>query len=83
MPGPRLDPKVRALQLNLEELFKLLGGTPDDRERFFEILKGITTPAQFRLVSQQLATNTILAKQIQGSLRNLQAEAKVTSASKR
>jgi hypothetical protein len=38
----------------MESLIKLLGGTPDDRLRFWEIVKGITTPAQFRAVTKQL-----------------------------
>ena len=46
--------KVSAVQRDLESLIKLLGGTPDDRLRFWEIVKGITTPAQFRLASKQL-----------------------------
>jgi hypothetical protein len=50
---PRIT--VRALQLNLEGLLKLLGGTPDDRLRFWEILKGITTPAQAVLINKQIA----------------------------
>jgi hypothetical protein len=49
-----LKPRVRALQLNVEGLLKLLGGTPDERLRFWEILKGITTPAEFRVAAKQL-----------------------------
>ena len=46
--------KVSAVQRDLESLLKLLGGTPDERLRFWEIVKGITTPAQFRLATKQL-----------------------------
>jgi hypothetical protein len=46
--------KVGAVQRDLESLIKLLGGTPDERLRFWEIIKGITTPAQFKLASKQL-----------------------------
>ena len=49
-----LNPKVRALQLNIEGLLRLLGGTAEERLRFWEIVKGITTPAQFRVASRQL-----------------------------
>jgi hypothetical protein len=46
--------KVRALQLNLEGLFKLLGGSSDDKERFLEIIKGITTPIEIKLINAQI-----------------------------
>ena len=46
--------KVSAVQRDIESLLKLLGGTPDERLRFWEIVKGITTPAQFRLTTKQL-----------------------------
>jgi hypothetical protein len=45
---------TRGVELNLEGLLKLLGGTPDDRERFWERFKGITTPAEARLVDSSL-----------------------------
>lgn len=46
--------KVSAVQRDLESLLKLLGGTADQRLRFWEIVKGITTPAQFRTATSQL-----------------------------
>ena len=46
--------KVSAVQRDLESLIKLLGGTADQRLRFWEIVKGITTPAQFRVATKQL-----------------------------
>jgi hypothetical protein len=46
--------KVSAVQRDLESLIKLLGGTADQRLRFWEIVKGITTPAQFRAATKQL-----------------------------
>ena len=46
--------KVSAVQRDLESLLKQLGGTPDERLRFWEIVKGITTPAQFRTATRQL-----------------------------
>jgi len=58
------NPKTRALALNIEGLFKLLGKTSDDRLRFWEILKGITTPAEFRLVDQQIRTMEVMVSQV-------------------
>src|SRR5437016_9098797 len=54
--GDKRNLKVRvdAVQLNLEALLKLLGGTADDRERFFEIILGITSLAVFSLVEADL-----------------------------
>ena len=64
MGNGNLNPKTRALQLNLEGLFKLLGGTAEERLRFWEIVKGITTPAQFRVVSKQIKTMEGQVKQV-------------------
>jgi len=66
---------TRALRLNVEGLFKLLGGTPDERERFWEILKGITTPAEYQLVSQQIDTLQGLVNQVQVRAKQLKATA--------
>jgi hypothetical protein len=68
-------PNTRAVQLNIEGLIKLLGGTADDRLRFWEIFKGITTPAEFELVNQQLEVMGNLAKQVQTSVKALQKTA--------
>jgi hypothetical protein len=71
-----LDAKrIRALQLNFEGLFKLLGGTADDRQRFFEILKGITTPIEIRLINAQVDALSVQAKALQTSTKALQATA--------
>ena len=43
MQPPQFDRKVTNLQLSIEGLLKLLGKDP---KRFWEILKGITTPAE-------------------------------------
>lgn len=71
----KLDARTRALQLNVEGLFKLLGGTPDERIRFWEILKGITTPAEHQLVSQQLEIMQGLVNQVQVSAKQLKRTA--------
>jgi hypothetical protein len=51
---PNLEREIHALELNLEGLLKLLGGTEDERERFWEIMKGLTTPQQIRLAGDFL-----------------------------
>jgi hypothetical protein len=50
----RLKVKITRLQKDTAGLLKLLGGSDDDRLRFWEIIKGITTPAVFRLVEMQV-----------------------------
>lgn len=65
------DPKVRALQLNIEGLLKLLGGTPAQRARFWEIFKGITTPRETVLINSQVATLAAAAKQLQTGVKSL------------
>ncbi len=67
--------KTRALQLNVEGLFKLLGGTPDERLRFWEILKGITTPVELRLINNQLGVLQSLVDQVQASAKALKQTA--------
>ncbi|MCC7376035.1 MAG: hypothetical protein IT581_15360 [Verrucomicrobiales bacterium] len=71
----KLKSKVQALQLNTEGLLKLLGGGSDDRLRFWEILKGITTPAEYRLVAHQLDTMQGLVKQVQASAKAIEQTA--------
>jgi len=67
--------KLRALQLNIEGLFKLLGGSSDDRQRFLEILKGITTPIEIRLINAQVDALAVQAKALQTSAKALQTTA--------
>ena len=71
----KLKSKVQALQLNTEGLLKLLGGGSDDRLRFWEILKGITTPAEYRLVAHQLDAMQGLVKQVQASAKAIEQTA--------
>jgi hypothetical protein len=52
---PHLDKRIESVEISIEQLLKLLGGTPEQRERFWEILKGITTPVQNRLSDGALA----------------------------
>jgi Cu/Ag efflux pump CusA len=67
--------KIRALQLNVEGLFKLLGGSADDRMRFWEILKGITTPVEIRLINSQVDALAAQTKAIQTVAKDLQGTA--------
>jgi len=49
-----LKVKVTSLQQNTEALLRLLGGSEADRERFWEIVKGITTPAVALLLEHEI-----------------------------
>ena len=49
-----IQKEIQGVELSFEGLLKLLGGTPDQRERFWEIFKGITTPAEAALVESSL-----------------------------
>lgn len=68
--------KVSAAQRNLESLLKLLGGTAEERLRFWEILKGITTPAQFALANRQLTKLGTQVGQARDIAKSLKAAAK-------
>jgi hypothetical protein len=74
----KLKAKVEALQLNTEGLLRLLGSR--DRLRFWEILKGITTPVEIRLVDQQLDALTAIVSQVQASTKGLEKTAKQIAA---
>jgi len=63
--------KTRALALNLEGLIKLLGGTPEDRLRFWEITKGITSRAEFELFNQNIDLMQNLLNQVQTTAKAL------------
>ena len=64
--------KVKALQLNLEGLFKLLGGSSDDKERFLEIIRGITTPVEIKLINAQIDAMAAHTKALQAGAKSLQ-----------
>ena len=49
-----LEKEIHGVELGFEGLLKLLGGTSEERERFWERFKGITTPAEARLVESSL-----------------------------
>jgi hypothetical protein len=69
------DPKTRAVQLNTEGLFKLLGGSSADRLRFWEIFKGITTPVELRLINSQLDHLAASIKAVEVQTKALKATA--------
>jgi hypothetical protein len=76
-----LDTSVRALQLDIEGLLKLLGGTESERERFWEIWKGITsrqvatiTEAAVDSVAAQVKSVLNTAKVITENAKALSAE---------
>jgi hypothetical protein len=70
-----LSKRIGALQLNFEGLLKLLGGTAAERLRFWEIVKGITTPRENELIASQLDTLGGVLKQVQAAAKNLQGTA--------
>lgn len=74
MPPPKKI-KIMALQRDAAALLKLLGGSADDRLRFWEIFKGITTPVQAQLIDQQIAIVGGLVNQANGALKQLQKTA--------
>lgn len=71
-PDPK---KVKALQLNLEGLLRLAGGSSEDKQRFLEMIIGITTPIEVRLVNAQLDAMAAHAKAIQAGAKSLQTTA--------
>ena len=74
-----LKVKVDSLARNTESLFKLLGGSQDDRLRFWEILKGITTPAVQRLVEAQIDATAAQVHSLQVVVNALHVNAKELS----
>ncbi|HET6979997.1 MAG TPA: hypothetical protein VFI24_26935 [Pyrinomonadaceae bacterium] len=69
------DPKTKAVQLNTEGLFKLLGGNESQRARFWEIFKGITTPIEIKLINSQLDHLATSVKSVEAQTKALQATA--------
>jgi len=67
--------KVKALQLNLEGLFRLAGGSAEDKQRFLEMIIGITTPIEVRLINGQVSAMAAHAKAIQAGAKALQTTA--------
>jgi hypothetical protein len=61
--------KVRALQLSFEGLLKL---HETDPERFWEILKGITTPRESEIATLVVDNMTNALKGVESGMRQLQ-----------
>jgi hypothetical protein len=76
MAAKKTTAKSRALQLNLEGLLKLLGGTAEERLRFWEIFKGITTPAENKIITQQIQSLQSRVDQVTAEVKVLAATAK-------
>ncbi|HVK20960.1 MAG TPA: hypothetical protein VM677_06340 [Actinokineospora sp.] len=77
MPDTRdLEARVIKLQRNTAALLSLLGGDDDDRLRFWEILKGITTPAEYKLVSHSLDVMQAQVDQVELAARSIETAAK-------
>ena len=73
----KLDPDVQRLESSIASLLKLLGGSPSQRAQFWEILKGITTPAEFRLAKSSLVAaerNLTTAKEGLAAMKKAAAE---------
>lgn len=68
--------KVDPLARNTEALFKLLGGNREDRLQFWEILKGITTPAVQRIVNTQIEAAAAQLDAVQKTVKALQVNVK-------
>lgn len=67
--------KVKALQLNLEGLLRLLGGSSDDKQRFLEMIIGITTPMEAKLINAQVDALSAHTKAVQAGAKALQSTA--------
>jgi Cu/Ag efflux pump CusA len=71
-PDPK---KVKALQLNLEGLLRLLGGSSEDKQRFLEMIIGITTPMEVKLINAQVDALSAHTKAVQAGAKSLQTTA--------
>lgn len=83
-PNPNdLKHRVDALHLSVEGLFKLLGShDPDERLRFWEILKGITSVAEFALVEHELTNIHAFVTTAEASTKALMSAAKLVGSAK-
>ena len=75
--------KIQGLQLNTASLFKLLGGTEDEQQRFWERLEGITRPSVMRLVDHQVDVLQGLVTQVEAGVKVLEKTAKQISIEQR
>ena len=68
---PNIDSQITALQYNVGALYSLLGGSSEERQRFFEIHKGITTPAVFERLAKELEQINDQVVQTQASVQSV------------
>ncbi len=80
MGNGHLKAKVDALALDVEGLLKLLGGTPEQRERYWEILKGITSRAWLNVVEAEVGAAQANVKSVANVVAALHDNAKQLSA---
>ncbi len=78
-PTRDLTAHVRALQSSTAGLWKLLGGEDDDRD-FWEIWKGLTTPAEWALIAGAFDGMTQQIDQIVRGVYNTQEVASQVAA---
>jgi len=52
----KIEKELDAFVLDIEGMLKLFGGTKHEKELFFEKLKGITTPAEWKLIEAAVLT---------------------------
>ena len=71
-----LKVKITNLQQDTASILKLLGGPEDDRLRFWEIMKGITTPAVMRVVETQVDALQQQVKSVHHVLKTLETNAR-------
>ena len=67
--------KVKALQLNLEGLLRLLGGSSEDKQKFLEMVLGITTRMEVKLINAQIDALSAHTKAVQTAAKALQSTA--------
>jgi|KBSSwiStaDraftv2_1062776.scaffolds.fasta_scaffold27048_2 replicative superfamily II helicase len=63
--------KALELQLNAGALLSLLGGSEEDRWRFWEIFKGITSRATFEILNKELEVAAEQVSKAQDSVRTV------------
>ena len=76
MSNGNLQVQVKAVQMDIEGLLKLLGGTPEQREKFWEIVKGITSRQVVTILEANLAHMSSSLQATAHSLKTIQTNAK-------
>lgn len=77
--GKKLEASIHSLQLNIEGLLQLLGGSAADRERYWGIVKGITTPAVLAVVEAEIEAQSAAVHAMRNSINALHTNAKALS----